>query len=175
MCYRQFLVLVLIVLLAAPTSLAAVRGKKAMYIGGTAAIPEKTKGVLDVSGDESAVFTSEKGQVLLKLPFASISSFEYGQYAARRIKSGKAVAGSVAGAVAVGVFAAPVVVPLLLTKRRQHYLTIVYTDAEGTEQLCVFELSKKIVRTTINTLEVRTGKEVQFESEEAKKHLTQVK
>jgi hypothetical protein len=46
-------------------------------------------------------------------------------------------------------------------------LTIAVKDAAGKEPAAVFELGKDIVRTTLKILEVRTGKDVELQDEEA--------
>jgi hypothetical protein len=48
-------------------------------------------------------------------------------------------------------------------------VTIGYKDAEGKEQVAVFELSKDIARTTLSILETRSGKKIEYQDEEAKK------
>jgi hypothetical protein len=156
---------------------AAVRGKKAMYVDGTiSSIQQKTKGLLELGDERAAVFVSEKGQQrLLEMPYDKVTRLEYGQNVQRRIRSGGAVAGSTAGAVAGGVLAAPVVIPLLLSKRRKHYVTIFFEDSEGKQQVCIFELAKDIVRPTLKILEARSGKQIEFETEEAKKKMTEAK
>lgn len=132
-------------------SFAAVRGDEVMYIGGTAKVPEKTEGLLDLSKDGLAVFNSKKGSI--EIPCAKIESIEYGQKVGRRV--GAAVAVS------------PV---LLLSKKRKHFLTLTYVDTAGAKQSAVFELAKGSVHPVIGTLETRSGKKVEFESEEAKKN-----
>jgi len=79
---------------------------------------------------------------------------EYGQKAGRRV--------------AVGVLISPFA---LFSKKRNHYLTISFKDLEGKEQAVVFELGKDIVRTTLKVLQVRSGKEIHFQDEEAKKSI----
>jgi hypothetical protein len=59
----------------------------------------------------------------------------------------------------------------LFSKKRKHYLTIGFTDADGKQQGAVFELGKDTVRSTLVTLEARSGKQVEYESDEAKKHV----
>ncbi len=145
--------LLLAVLALEPGLLAAVRGKGIMYVGGTvAAIAEKTKGKLNL--DENAyVFTDKKGAPKLTIHYNKIESLEYGQKAGRR----------------VGV--ALTVSPLFLfSKKRKHYLTIGFVDDEGKKQGAVFELAKGIVQETLSTLEQKSGKKIEYESEEAKKH-----
>ena len=174
---RGFFSLSLALLLSAEPALAAVRGNKAMYVDGTvASVPQQTKGVLNLSGDKNAVFVSEKDQKpLLQIPYEKITRVEYGQNVQRRIRSGGAVAGSTAAAVAGGIFAAPVVVPLLLTKRRKHYVSIFFEDAEGKQQVCVFEVGKSTIRPTLKILEARSRKQVEYETEEARKKMTEAK
>ena len=142
-----------LIVLFSSFSLAAVRGDEAMYVGGTlSGIPEKSEGKLDLSDANSARFTWKKTEVLI--PYAKILSLEYGQKAGRRV--GAAVAVS------------PV---LLFSKKRKHYVTIGFTDEQGKQQGAVFELSKGTVRSALTTLETRSNKKVEYESEEAKKHL----
>jgi hypothetical protein len=57
----------------------------------------------------------------------------------------------------------------LFSKKRNHYLTISYKDAHGAEQAAVLELGKDIVRTSLKVLEVRSGKEIEYQDEDAKK------
>jgi len=133
-------------------SLSAVRGDDVKYIGGTLTVPEKTEGRLDLSDTKNARFAWHKGEVLI--PYEKITSLEYGQKVGRRV--GVAVA----------------VTPLaLFSKKRKHFLTLGFTDDQGKQQGSVFELSKGTVRTILSTLEARSGKKVEYESEEAKKNL----
>jgi len=152
---RRFLALWLVVVFIAPPCLAAVRGNKAMYVGGSLPIPEKQGGRLDTSGDSMLVFTWDKGK--WEAPFKGITSIEYGQKAGRRV--GAAVALSVvtlAGAL------------LLFSKKRKHFLTLGITDQAGKAQAAVFELSKGNYKQTLAALEARTGLKVEY-LEEPKK------
>jgi len=150
---KQFVCLTLLIIFCNSMVIAAVRGDKAMYVGGTlASIPEKSEGRLDLGDTNLAKFVWKKTEVLI--PYGRILSLEYGQKAGRRI--GAAVAVS----------------PLLLfSKKRKHYVTIGFTDDQGKQQGAVFELSKGTVRAALTTLESRSGKKVEYESEEAKKNL----
>jgi hypothetical protein len=133
------------------TALAAVRGDSAMYVGGTLQLEEKTNGKLDLSSATVAVFNSKKGT--FEIPYKNITSLEYGQKAGRRV--GVALA----------------VNPLaLFSKKRKHYLSITYTDAQGSNQGVVLELSKGKVRPAVEVLEQRSGQKVEFESDDARKH-----
>ena len=147
---RKFAPLVLITILSAASSL-AVDGKKAKYVGGTvSAILEKAEGQLTTNLEDKIVFTHEKG--VWEVPYSQITGLEYGQKAGRR----------------VGV--AIVVSPLtLFSKKRDHFLTINFTDSEGKMQAVVFEIGKDIVRTTLTILETRSGKKIEYQDEETRK------
>lgn len=142
----------LLLVLLSTELIAAVRGDKAMYVGGTLTVAEKTKGRLDLTDEKTARFSWKDGEIII--PYKKILSLEYGQKAGRRI--GVAIA----------------VTPLaLFSKKRKHYLTIGFNDEQGKQQGAVFELAKGTVRSTLATLENRSGKLIEYESEEAKKHI----
>lgn len=126
-----------------------------MYVDGTVnAIPKETKGVLDLSSQEAIVFVAEKNKkVWLSIPYERVTKIEYGQ----------ATGGT------------PVVPSVLVGKRRKHYLSIFFDDAYGKQQVCVFELAKGIVQPTLKILEVRSGKQIQYETEDAKKQDSETK
>lgn len=131
---------------------AAVRGDEAQYVGGTLQqIPDKTEGKLDLSGTDAAVFRCKKGE--FRIPYKSISSLEYGQKAGRRVGVALAIS--------------PIA---LFSKKRKHFLSIAFADDSGSKQGAVFELSKGKTHSVITTLETRSGKTIEFESDEAKKH-----
>jgi hypothetical protein len=133
--------------------LLAVDGDAAQYLGGTMPIAEKAEGKLVTSAETHVAFQpKKKGQTAVEIPYASITELEYGQKAGRRV--------------AVAVMVSPLA---LFSKKRNHYLTITYNDASGKEQTGVFELGKDIIRTTLKILEVRSGKDVQYQDEEARK------
>lgn len=134
------------------SSSGAVRGDEVMYVGGTLTqIPDRTEGRLNVEAADVAVFNSKKGS--FSVAYDKVTSLEYGQKAGRR----------------VGV--ALVVNPLFLfSKKRKHFLTIGFTDSEGQAQGAVLEIGKKHVRPVLSLLETKTGKTVEYESEEARKH-----
>jgi hypothetical protein len=82
------------------------------------------------------------------------TELEYGQKAGRRV--------------GVAIMVSPLA---LFSKKRNHYLTITYTDSEGKEQAAVFELGKDIVRTSVKIVETRSGKDVQYQDDDARKSL----
>lgn len=151
---KRLVALLLIVGLVYPlVALAAVRGKEVMYVGGTIKnVPEATKGTLDTDDDKVLVFTSPQGR--FEIPYDKITSLEYGQKAGRRL----------------GV-ALVITVWALFSKKRKHFLTIGFKDAEGKPQGVVLEVPKGTPKTTITIIEARSGQKVEYESEEAKKHV----
>jgi autotransporter adhesin len=131
----------------------AVRGNKAMYVGGTITnVPEKTKGTLDLTSEDVAVFSAKNGQKF-EIPYKNISSLEFGQKVGRRVGA----------AIAVTPF-------LLFSKKRKHYFTIGFADKDGNKQGAVLELAKVIVQSTLTTFETRSGIKIEYESEEARKN-----
>jgi hypothetical protein len=53
--------------------------------------------------------------------------------------------------------------------RRYHCVTLFFTGEDGNPQMAAFELGKKAARVQVHILEARTGKTVEFETEQAKK------
>jgi hypothetical protein len=130
---------------------AGVPARKATYRGGTITQLEISQnGELSLESRDQLVF--DAGSAGLEVAYGSIRGIEYGQNAGRRL--GLAIAVS----------------PLfLLSKKRKHYLTIHFVDQRGDAQAAVFELGKKIVRTTLAALEARTGLRIEYEDEDARK------
>jgi len=145
----------LVLFVAMPLS--AAKGDKAKYVGGTlTSMAENTDFEFDTSGEAVAVALWKKHKSnpagKLEIPYKGIESIEYGQKAGRRV--GLAIAVS----------------PLaLFSKKRKHYVTVTYMDQTGKKQGIVMELDKGDVRRVLTTLETRSGKIIEYESEEAKK------
>ena len=53
-------------------------------------------------------------------------------------------------------------------KKREHYLTVVYTDDRGLNQVAVLELGKRVVRSTLLTIEERSGTVLEYQDEDAR-------
>jgi hypothetical protein len=129
---------------------AKVGSQKAMYVGGTVTTIKKGS-MGQCSSDDEKVFTFESKAGTLAVPYERIDSLEYGQKAGRRV--GMAIA----------------VTPLaLLSKKRKHFLTMGFTDADDKQQAAVFELGKNTVRVTLADLEARSGRKVEYQDEEAR-------
>lgn len=133
-------------------ALAAVRGKEVMYVGGTVGVPEGTKGELDTSDPNVLRFSSKKGS--FEIPYDGVTSLEYGQKAGRRL----------------GV-ALTLTIWALLSKKRRHFLTIGFKDANDQPQGVVIELPKGTPKSVITIIEARSGVKCEYESEEARKHV----
>lgn len=154
MKFPRFVASALLVAFVTQAALFAVGGKKAEYIGGTVAgLPEKTEGKLDTTHETTLTFTPDKKErAALAIPYASIKEIEYGQKAGRRV--------------GVAIFISPLA---LFSKKRKHFLTLSYDDANGKEQAAVLELGKDIIRTTLTIVETRSGKDITYQDEEARK------
>jgi hypothetical protein len=129
---------------------ASVSGGKAEYVGGTVVdLKQQTEGTFSAADVKELVFQYKKGK--FTVPYDRVDSLEYGQKAGRRV--GLAIA----------------VTPIaLLSKKRRHFLTVNYKDADDKEQAAVFELGKNIVRVTLSSLEARTGRKIEYQDEEAR-------
>ena len=86
------------------------------------------------------------------MPYRQINLLEYGQKADRRI------------------LAAVLISPIfLLSKKRDHFLTIGYADPQGHQQALVLKVEKRDLRSVLASLEARTGLRVTFQDNEARK------
>ena len=123
----------------------------AEYVGGTAtSLDSGNAGSIDVGDDHYLAFYAKKGQVRVR--YDRINLLEYGQKVDRRL--------------VIAVIISPV---FLLSKKRQHFLSIGYTDDSGAQQALVFRVDKNGIRPTLVSLEARTGLRVQYQDEEARK------
>jgi hypothetical protein len=158
---RRSLSLVLIFsFLWTPLAAAAVRGKSARYVGGTLSVfKEAIDGSWEMA-EKAVVFTAVKNGGTVSIPYDKIETLEYGQKVGRRL--GAATAGAL--------IVSPVFLLFLFSKKRKHFLSIAYEDEEGKKQGAVFELAKGIVKQSLTTLESKSGKKVDYESDEARKH-----
>ena len=144
--------LVCLFLVSTDVALMAVDGKKAQYIGGTVnGLKEKAEAPLVTSDETLLRFDAQKNGAIA-IPYAQIDSLEYGQKAGRRV--------------GVAIMVSPLA---LFSKKRNHYLTITYKDDGGKDQSAVFELGKDIVRTSLTVIQTRSGKQVEYQDEDARK------
>lgn len=148
---KRIIALVLCVSFLNAAMWAGIGTREAMYVGGTITdMKERTEGKPSLQ-DVAFVFEHHKTQKL-EIPYARINSLEYGQKAGRRL--GLAI----------------VVNPLFLfSKKRKHFLTIGFMDANNKQQAAVFELGKSAIKPTLSGLEAKTGKKIEYEDAEARK------
>jgi hypothetical protein len=148
---RAFAVSLVSLSLVAPAH--AVDKGKAVYIGGTiSGIKEKSQSHINLKDDTALQYSAAGGG--LTIPWASVEELEYGQKVGHRI--GTAILLS----------------PLALFKKaRHHYVTVTYKDAEDKGQAVVFEFGKGDIRQTLAILKARTGKDITFTDEEARKQM----
>lgn len=108
------------------------------YSGGTA--PGVTSGVigrLDTTAESSLIFEHERNK--LAIPYSSIESHEYSKEVARHL--------GVLPAIAVALFN---------TRQYRHYFRISYRDQSNTEQVAIFEVSKRDSRALQAVLDSRS-------------------
>jgi len=126
-------------------------GSRVLYVGGTVAgFPLKSSARIALAQDDALRFEARGASV--EIPYANINTLEYGMRVSRRYVE--------------AVLISPV---FLVAKRRTHYLTIGYTDAEGHQQAMVLQVGKEEIRPLLVSLEARTGRRVEFQDDEARK------
>src|SRR5581483_2768334 len=125
-------------------------GSRAEYLGGTRSdIPASNSGEIRVTDRVFFILVSK--DVELKAPYERINLLEYGQIVDRRYLE------------------AVIISPLLmLSKKRQHFLTIGFQDDDGQQQAMVFRIDKNDIRLALVALEARTGQQVHYQDEEAR-------
>ena len=126
-------------------------GARASYVGGTLPnLPNNISGSIQAIDEKYFVFYSRDHSI--RVPYDKISILEYGQKVDRRY-----------------LMAALISPVLVLSKRRQHFLTVVFSDEYRKEQAMIFKVDKGDIRAMLVSLETRTGRKVQFQDEEARK------
>ncbi len=126
-------------------------GGRAQYVGGTnSALKAHAGGLIQTTDMAEMRFWGKATDV--RIPYENITNIEYGQKVSRRY--------------AEAILISPL---LLLAKKRSHFLTVGYRDAEGRQQALVFQLSGGDVRSVLVGLEARTGRRVEYQDEEARK------
>ena len=124
---------------------------RAEFVGGTLTELKRGQGGRLLM-DQPDTMTFELKQKQVKISYSQVRSLEYGQKVDRRYLE------------------AVLISPLfLLSKKREHFLTIHYKDEKGTDQALVLRLPKAAVRPMLASLEARTGLKVQVQDDEARK------
>jgi hypothetical protein len=144
----------------------AVDSKGASYMGGSVpafiSAKDPIDGSLDINSGDALTFTAEGktfNGVKLTIPYTSVLDLEYGQKAGRRVGA----------AIGTTVLLGPLGLLMLFSHKRKHYLTIGYKDPDGKDQVAVLELGKDIVRTTLAVAETKSGKQITYQDDEARK------
>ncbi len=139
-----------LLLLSCTGLIAKENGGKAEYIGGTVQqIPAGCGGSVQAVDATYFVFYSHKAS--WRVPYDKINLLEYGLKVDRRV------------------IAAVLISPLfLLSKKKQHYLTVGYQDEQGNQQAMIFRVNKEDIRATLASLEARTGRRIEFQDNEAR-------
>ena len=138
-------------LLAVLAAVPLLDASRAACVGGT--VPEVVAGdggSLDVGDERYLAFFARKKQY--RVAYDRIRLLEYGQSVNRRL---------LMGAVISPMF--------LLAKSRKHFLSIGFQDENGRDQALVFQVDKQDIRALLLSLEVRTGRKVEYQDEEARK------
>lgn len=153
---RKSLALVLgLALFADQLAIAGLDSHKARYMGGTwTQFKPELQGKLILDDPKFVTFVPDKEERGASISYDKVTSLEYGQKVGRR----------------VGLTLITGAWPLLLSKKRRHYLSIGFTDDEGKAGGVILELGKDVTRAALKTIEFRTGKKVEYETEEARKN-----
>lgn len=162
----RFVAAILVAAFVTQDVLFALGSKNAAYFGGTVAIfgsPEDpVEGRLDTANELALEFTpldKKLASKRLSIPYAKVIDIEYGQKAGRRVGA----------AVGTTVLLGPIGLLSLFSKKRKHFLTIGFKDDQDRDQVAVMELGKDIVRTTLAIVQTRSGKELEYQDDEARK------
>jgi hypothetical protein len=156
---RNTAALLLLAIATEATGIASVGSRKADYVGGTvpalaaASASTRINGTFETSDQRALIFNGVEAAQAIRIPYSKITDIEYGQKAGRRI-------GPTIGITAV---AGPVGLLTLMSKKREHFLTIEYTADDGTTQVALFEIGKDIVKPMLIVLETRSNKKTKFQ------------
>lgn len=126
-------------------------GSRVLYVGGTVAgVSTKSNAHLELSQEETLTVTFRERSI--HVPYKDVNTLEYGMRVSRRYME--------------AVLISPI---FLVAKRRTHFLTIGYTDANGKQQALVLQVGKDEIRPLLVSLEAKTGRTVEYQDEEARK------
>jgi hypothetical protein len=147
----RFVTLILALMLPCGLSEAARPGSAVEYLGGTlASLSPRTMGWLITTDPDSLVFNSRKS--MIRVPYERINQLEYGQKVDRRL------------------WEAVLLSPLfVLSKKRDHYVTVGFELEDGQQQALLFRVEKDDVRGLLVSLEARTGRKITYQDDEARK------
>src|SRR5215510_14197324 len=145
--------------------LSALDSSKASYVGGTFEPFKVSKapvsGRVDTAKEHFTFSPDDKALAnhRLRIEYDRIQDLEFGQKTGRRVRT----------AIGTSFLLGPMGLLSLAAKARQHYLTVGYTDERGKEQVAILELGKDIVRATLTAIEMRSGKQVEYQDNDSRK------
>lgn len=156
---KQFTAAVLSVAIFTTSAQAGISTDKVAYRGGSVTtLKQGDERKFSLDGDAFKIFA---GGHTVAIPYEKIQSVEYGQKAGRRIGA----------AVAMTVLVTPLGLLMLASKKRKHIVTLTWQDANGRSEGGVFEFGKNAIRGALAALEARSGRQIEYESEDAKKNI----
>jgi len=159
---RHARVLVTAVMLAAPGLCLGVGRFDCTYVGGTVPdLARETEGLTHTSDDKVFEFQHKGGK--LTIPYAQITSLEYGETIGKHGVASAIGATAVAGSAGLLVFG--------ITTRHRHYLTIGYLDNDQKPQTAVFEIGKDRIWATLKNLQKWSGKKLEYQDEKSRKEV----
>ncbi|HVY94848.1 MAG TPA: hypothetical protein VHA14_18930 [Bryobacteraceae bacterium] len=130
---------------------AAATGNKVSYVGGTiAGVPGHSHAEIDLRDpDKLSLHLKDKA---ISIAWDDITTIEYGLHVDRRY------------------IEAVLISPLfLMAKKKSHFVTIGFTDADGQHQAVVLEVGKDDIRQLLVSLEAKSGRRVEYQDDEARK------
>jgi len=128
------------------------------FIAGTASIAKEATGTLTAEGRQNLRFEwiNNTSAGMWEVPYQRVTEVVYSQQIGRGVGSS-----IVLGVTTLGVGT----VPMLLSKKRRHYLAVEYLDDEGAQKTAVFEVGKEAIRELLTAIEQRTGKRVAYQED----------
>lgn len=157
--FKQFTAAVLTAALFTTSAQAGISASKVAYRGGSVTtLKQGDERKFTLDGDAFRILA---GGHTVAIPYESIRTIEYGQKAGRRIGA----------AVAMTVLITPLGLLMLASKKRKHIVTLTWQDANGRNEGGVFEFGKDAIRGALAAMEARSGRQTEYESEDAKKNI----
>jgi hypothetical protein len=156
---KQFIAAVLTLAIFTTSATAGIATNKVAYRGGSVTTlkqGDERKFALD--GPAFRIFVDK---ATVAIPYDKIQTIEYGQKAGRRIGA----------AVAMTILVTPLGLLMLASKKRKHIVTLTWEDGPNQNQAAVFEFGKNGIRGALAAMEARSGKQVEYETEDARKNL----
>jgi hypothetical protein len=105
-----------------------------------------------VQAADAQFFVFYSGRASWRVPYDKINLVEYGEKVNRRY------------------IAALLISPLFLfATKRQHFLTVGYSDDDEHQQAMIFKVGKDDIRVMLVSLEARTGRKVEYQDDDARR------